>query len=188
MDVSRDEKLYHTFQQLTKNATQAMHNRHDAETLFWVQTYHLLAQSKIAEKSDAIGIIMSRITGSNLGCGEVYHMIAHQTEAYLQFEQEYHLSDVLDELGDHWKRLLSDSSIVYTLSLREWLKGYVDECMPSINNMVSELEEEFGELEWNQLTEEDIKGRQRAYRAYRTRLKKLIAKCDVAKEFFDMRQ
>lgn len=188
MDMRRDEKLYNSFEELTENVARALHNRNDAEMLFWVQTYHLLAQSKIAEKSDAIGMIMNRVTGSNRGCSVIYHMVEDQTEVYLQFEREYHISDVLDELGDHWKRMLCRPTIVYTRSFQAWLKGYVDECMPAINNMISELEAEFGGNTCNQLTEEDIKARQQAYRAYRTRLKNLIKKCDVAIEFNNIRR
>ena len=186
MDITRDEKLYNSFEELTASVTRSIRNKKDAELLFWVQVYNLVNQSKIVEKSDAFGIIMNRVTGTNEGCNEIYRMIDTQADAYIEFVQKYQISDVLTELGEHWKRLLRRSSIVYALALRAWVKGFVDDCMPGINNILSECETEWKDN--NQLTEDDIKARQRKYKAYRTRMRKLIGKFDVVKELYNVRR
>ena len=186
MDIARNEKLYNSFEELTASVTRSIRNKKDAELLFWVQAYNLVNQSKIVEKSDAFGIIMNRVTGTNEGCNEIYRMIDTQADAYIEFVQKYQISDVLTELGEHWKRLLRRSSIVYALALRAWVKGFVDDCMPGINRILSECEAEWQDN--NHLTEDYIKARQRAYKAYRTHLKKLIGKFDVAKELYNVRR
>lgn len=184
MDITRDEKLYNSFEALTASVTRSIRNKKDAELLFWVQVYNLVNQSKIVEKSDAFGIIMNRVTGTNEGCNETYRMIDTQADAYIEFVQKYQISDVLTELGEHWKRLLRRPSIVYALALRAWVKGFVDDCMPDINKILSECETEWQDS--NQLTEDDIKARQRKYKAYRTRLRKLVTKLDTLKEHYNV--
>jgi hypothetical protein len=184
MDITRDEKLYNSFEELTESLRRSLHSRDDAELLFWVQVYNLVNQSKIVEKPDAFGIIMNRVTGTNEGCNEIYRMIDTQADAYIEFVQKYQISDVLTELGEHWKRLLRRPSIVYALALRAWVKGFVDDCMPGINKILSECEAEWKDN--NQLTEDDIKARQRKYKAYRTRLRKLVTKLDTLKEHYNV--
>ena len=188
MDITSDEKLYNSFEELTDSLRRSLHSRDDAELLFWLQTYQLIAQSKIEEKGDALRIVMNRICGNDDYCEEVYYLAVNQPETYRQFMQKYQISDVLSELGEHWKRQLCRPSIVHALSLQAGLKGFTEECMPTINDIISEIETEWGGHEWNQLTENDLKWRQQAYKAYRTRLRKLIAKLDVAKELYNIRR
>lgn len=188
MTIQKDEKLYQCYMEITESLRRTVHSREDAEMLFWVETYRMIAQSKLAEKCDILGIIMTHVTGSNARCSEIYHFNENQPEAYRQFTNRYRLSDALNELGTFWKQLFCRRHVVYLLSLRTWLEGYTKECMPSIYKMIHDLEREFDGDLWGQATKQYQRYRQAAYKAQRTQLRNLIAKIDVSRELSYLRQ
>lgn len=186
--ITIDKKLNPIYTSITNILRRTIHDPYAAENLFWIQTYQLIAQSKIDCKNDVMGFVMLRIKGSNNSCSDIGHMVEEKTKEYLQFDQDYHISDVLDDLGDQWKRMICRTSITPMFSFRVWLKLYVGECMPAINKMISEWEAEGTTIDQTRLTEDDLKERQKAYRAARARLKKLLKKLDAVKEYDAIRR
>ncbi len=188
MTIQKDEKLYQCYMEITESLGRTIHSWEDAEMLFWVETYRMITQSKLAEKCDILGIIMTCVTGSNTRCSEIYHFNENQPEAYRQFINHYRLSDALTELGAFWKQLFCRPHVVYLLSLRAWLEGYTKECMPSIYKLIHDLEGEAdGEL-WGHATKQKQRYTQVTYKAQRVQLRNLIAKIDVDRELSYLRQ
>ena len=188
MDITKDNKLFETYTDMMQSMARSTRNLDAAELLFWYITYGVIAQSKIAEKNDALGIIMNKFKGSKHGCNEVYHAATDLTSDYVLFNKRYALSDKLSELGDHWKEIFWKGRFGQVLILRGWLKMFINECMPAINEMISECEDEWKDSPHNMLTEKDLKVRQRAYTAYKRKLQLLLTKLDTVKELYDLRR
>lgn len=186
MNTTKDNKLFGAYIDMVEGMARSTRDRDIAELLFWYTAYPLVAQSAIAEKSDALGIIMSRVKGSNRGCSEVYHTVTDLASEYMLFKKEYGLSDKLSELGEHWKKIFWNDRFGQVLILRGWLKIFINECMPAINETIAACENEWKDLSHNMLTEKDLKARQRAYSAYKRKLQSLLNKLDIVKELHDL--
>lgn len=186
MDTTKDNRLFETYLDMRESMVRSTKDRAAAELLFWYTAYPLVAQSKIAEKNDVLGIVMNKFMGDGHGCNEVYHAVTDLTSEYVLFNKEYGLSDKLSELGEHWKKIFWNDRFGQVLILRGWLKIFINECMPAINETIEACENEWKDLSHNMLTEKDLKARQRAYSAYKRKLQSLLSKLDVTKEIHDL--
>ena len=186
MNTTKDNKLFGAYTDMVESMARATRDRDIAELLFWYTAYPLVAQSKLAEKNDVLGIVMNKFMGDSHGCNEVYHAVTDLTSEYVRFNQKYGLSDKLSELGDHWKNVFWNGRFGQVLILRGWLKMFINECMPAINETIAACENEWKDLSHNMLTEKDLKARQRAYSAYKRKLQSLLSKLDVTKELHDL--
>lgn len=186
MDTTKDNRLFETYLDMRESMVRSTKDRAAAELLFWYTAYPLVAQSKIAEKNDVLGIVMNKFMGDGHGCNEVYHAVTDLTSEYVLFNKEYGLSDKLSELGEHWKKIFWNDRFGQVLILRGWLKIFINECMPAINETIAACENEWKDLSHNMLTEKDLKARQRAYSAYKRKLQSLLNKLDIVKELHDL--
>ena len=186
MNTTKDNKLLGAYTDMVESMARATRDRDIAELLFWYTAYPLVAQSKLAEKNDVLGIVMNKFMGDSHGCNEVCHAATTFSSEYVRFNKKYGLSDKLSELGEHWKKIFWNDRFGQVLILRGWLKMFINECMPVINEMIAACENEWKDLSHNMLTEKDLKARQRAYSAYKRKLQSLLSKLDVTKELHDL--
>ena len=186
MNTTKDNRLFEVYADMMASMARSTKDRDAAELLFWYTVYPLVAQSKLAEKNDVLGIVMNKFMGDSHGCNEVYHAVTDLTSEYVRFNKKYGLSDKLSELGDHWKNVFWNGRFGQVLILRGWLKMFINECMPAINETIAACENEWKDLSHNMLTEKDLKARQRAYSAYKRKLQSLLSKLGVTRELYDI--
>ena len=92
-----------------------------------------------------------------------------------QLEQQYRLSDDLNNLGTHWKTLLREQSEPWTRLLITWIEKYRQELLPAANAVIEKYENR------------DARERRKAYyREYRSMLLCLQRKLEVLAESFKM--
>ena len=183
MLIQRDEVLYRIYDRLVNELS--ICSRSDAELLFWVQTCRLVLQSRMDAKNDVLGILMNLVMGDKSSCNEVYYFCRDKQSDYQKFEQEFRITDCLEDLGRCWKKSLSAAERPSDLLLRDWIEGYL-KMMPAVDRIIAEKELEFGSCGGVRLTEQDVALRRREYRKSRAQMTRLMKKLNAVGEFLSL--